>query len=183
MKLISIFLVLFVLVNQSILAQNQKAQIVFDENNNKTHLINLLIKDTLTINQKWEEVKKIKKKFAVNHHFIGLKNSNDDFIEIAIIMKSKTQYYPDYSKDEDLLKSSREFESYRNKANYNSFNFLKSDNKTYYSFFIENEKILKTTLIGIIEEYYVEINYYPNSENEPGEVDKLIELFQSIKLN
>mgnify|MGYP006189230675 CR=1 FL=1 len=48
---------------------------------------------------------------------------------------------------------------------------------------IENEKILKTTLIGIIEEYYVEINYYPNSENEPGEVDKLIELFQSIKLN
>ena len=125
----------------------------------------------------------IKNKFDVNYHFIGFKNDNDDFIEIAANLKSKTQFYSNSISDIKLLKTSREFESYRNKVNYNSFNLLKSDSKTYYSFFIENEKILKTTLIGIIEEYYVEINYYPNSENEPGEVDKLIELFQSIKLN
>ena len=183
MKLFSNLLFISIFTTSLLFGQDKKSNIIFDVNKNKTHLINIVINDTLTIDGKWEEIKKIKNKFEVNHHFIGLKNSKDDFIEITIIMKSKTQYYPDYSKDEDLLKYSREFESYRNKANYNSFNFLKSDNKTYYSFFIEKKKILKTTLIGIIEEYYVEINYYPNSVNEPGEVDKLIELFQSIKLN
>ena len=33
------------------------------------------------------------------------------------------------------------------------------------------------------EDYYLTINYYPNSKNEPTEINKLVHLFQSIKFN
>lgn len=183
MKLFSNLFIISIFTTSLLFGQDKKNDIVFDVNKNKTHIINLVINDTLTIDGKWEEVKKIKNKFEVNYHFIGLKNINNDFIEIAVNNKNKTQFYSNSISDVELLKSSKEFESYKCKANYNSFNPLKSDNQSFFTYYVENKRTLITTLIGIIQDYYLVINYYPNSKNEPAEIDKLIQLFQSIKFN
>ena len=152
MKLFSNLFIISIFTTSLLFGQDKKSNIVFDVNKNKTHIINLIVNDTLTLEGKWEEVKKIKNKFEVNYHFIGFKNSNNDFIEIAINNKSKTQFYSNSISDAALLNSSKEFESYKCKANYNSFNLLKSDNKSFFSYYVENKEVLTTTLIGIIKD-------------------------------
>jgi len=183
MKTSLILTILHLFTSIFIFGQEKKTQVIFDVNKNKTQIINLIIKDTLTIDGNWKEIRKIKNKFDISYHFIGFKNSNDDYIEIAVNSKSKNQFYSNSISDRELLKSSIEFESYRCKANYNSFNLLKSEEGHYYSYYVENKQILRTTLIGIIQDFYLQINYYPNSSNEPKELEKFIKIFQSIKFN
>ncbi|ESU29420.1 hypothetical protein FLJC2902T_08220 [Flavobacterium limnosediminis JC2902] len=178
----SLYLILISLVmNFHSFGQNKKETITYDSAVNKTLLANCFRADTVTINDNWIKTNTIKKFHSVSPHFLGLKNTNKDFIEIGIRRKKEDQFYVTNITDAELLSKDAAFETHRYKVNKNLFEKIHNNDSCY----VFNEKrngLKAVTLVGIKNDYITEIVLYPAIEDQTKNLDYLLTLFENLNI-
>ena len=170
-------LLLFILlaINFQSFGQNKKKAINYDSAINRTTLINYFIADPVTLNDNWKTTNR------TAPHYLRLKNQHKDFIEIGVRRKKEDQFYITNISDAELLSKDAAFESYRYKVNKNLFEKIYS-NDTCYVFNEKKNGMKVVTLVGVKNDYIIEIVFYPAVEDKTKNLDYLLSLFKNLNI-
>ncbi|ESU23291.1 hypothetical protein FEDK69T_14470 [Flavobacterium enshiense DK69] len=174
-------------INFQSFSQKKKEAINYDSAINKTVLINYFKEGTVTLNDNWKTTNKF------IPHYLVLKNQHKDFIEIIISEKKDNQFYTTNTTDAELLSKDAEFEAKRHKA-YSSLFEKIHDEKTCYFEKIYGDSICYVfneyknnmpgmTIVGIKNDYLIEITFRPKFKDRTKNLDYLLTLFTNLNIN
>ncbi|HSD13445.1 MAG TPA: hypothetical protein VLB74_02215 [Flavobacterium sp.] len=155
--------------------QTKKKAINYDSAINKTVFISYFTADTITLNDNWRTTNRSAP------HYLGLKNQHKDFIEIAARRKKEDQFYTTNISDAELLNKDAEFEAYRYKVNKTTFEKIYSDD-TCYVFNENRNRMDAMTIVGIKNDYVIEIIFHPAIEDQTKNLDYLLTLFKNLNI-